>query len=74
MTRPHQSVILALRDQLPLLPDQIRNKLEKEYDLTPREVDILVRMSDESESEGRTGLAFFETVAASRKARTVANW
>ena len=63
-----------MREQLPLLPDQIRDKLEKEYNLTPREVDILVRMSDQPEGEGMSGLVFFETVAHGREARTVANW
>lgn len=59
---------------MPLLPDQLHDKLEADYDLTPREVDILVRMSDEIEGEGKTGLEFFEAVAAGRRARTAANW
>ncbi|KAK9899623.1 hypothetical protein P389DRAFT_139811 [Cystobasidium minutum MCA 4210] len=69
-----EAVIESLKSQMPLLPDQLHDKLEADYDLTPREVDILVRMSDEIEGEGKTGLEFFEAVAAGRRARTAANW
>lgn len=69
-----QDVIQTLRDNLPLLPDQIRDKLERDYDLNPREVDILVKMSDQPVEEGMSGLAFFENVAKGRSARTAANW
>jgi aspartyl-tRNA(Asn)/glutamyl-tRNA(Gln) amidotransferase subunit B len=69
-----QSIIDTLKAQMPLLPDQVRDKLENKYDLTSREVDILVRMSSDANVEGLTGLEFFEQVANGRKARTAANW
>lgn len=69
-----KAIVQELQQSLPLLPDQVRDKLEKKYDLTTREVDILVRMSGQPDVTSISGLAFFEAVASSRKARIAANW
>lgn len=74
-----ESVLDRLRDSLPELPDQIRDRLEANYGLKSREADILVKLDETSAVETCTSaskgsVSFFEQVAQGRDARTVANW
>lgn len=71
-------VLSSLRAGLPELPDAKRERLERAYGLAEREVDILVRLGEESAAdEGKVGadpVVYFEDVARGRSPRAAANW
>jgi aspartyl-tRNA(Asn)/glutamyl-tRNA(Gln) amidotransferase subunit B len=77
-----EHIIEKMRNSLPELPDAKRERLEKQYGLREREVDILVKLDEASEIEedgsaGDTrtgGVSYFEQVARGRDARIAANW
>jgi aspartyl-tRNA(Asn)/glutamyl-tRNA(Gln) amidotransferase subunit B len=61
-----QAWIETLRAQLPELPDAKRDRLIRDYGLTPYEAAIFVQEQATAD--------FFETVARGRDAKQVANW
>lgn len=63
-----------LREELPELPDQARERLQATYNLNPREVDILVKLGENGEEYTDAGFRYFEEVARGRDAKVVANW
>lgn len=75
-----QHIIEKMRNTLPELPDAKRERLEVQYGLKQREVDILVKLDealedDQFESATRAGgVSYFEQVAKGRNARSAANW
>jgi aspartyl-tRNA(Asn)/glutamyl-tRNA(Gln) amidotransferase subunit B len=79
-----QARLSALREALPELPDEAFDRLQVQYDLSPRDAGILValgeRMDDDgaeggaSHSQAGAGVSFFEEVAKGREGKVAANW
>lgn len=75
-------IIEKMKKSLPELPDAKRERLEAQYGLKQREVDILVKLDEALENdegdgmeESRAGgVSYFEQVAKGRDARIAANW
>lgn len=73
-----QDVLNELQASLPDLPDAVRARLESQFGLGSREVDIIVRLG-QSDTDGASdtygaGVAYFEQLAQGRDPIVAANW
>ncbi|KAL7007437.1 hypothetical protein EMMF5_002901 [Cystobasidiomycetes sp. EMM_F5] len=71
-------VLNELQASLPDLPDAVRARLESQFGLGSREVDIIVRLG-QSDTDGASdtygaGVAYFEQLAQGRDPIVAANW
>lgn len=74
-----QAYLKNVEASLPELPDHLRQRLTKQYNLTQRDVDILLSVDAGKDvpfdGEASTSVvSFFEATAEGRSPKTVVNW
>lgn len=73
--------LTRLREEMPELLDATRDRMKLQYSLSPRDMNIVLRLEDASRSAPEketiacpSAIAYFEAVAKGREPQIVANW